>query len=79
MTGANNQNSRAKDRIPEIDRRVGELDALLGKNVQNSIANDVNNPLLSSESEMQYWQDRREERRLLLEERQRLTNPTSIH
>jgi hypothetical protein len=43
------------------------------------LRNDVNNPSVISEIEMQYWADRREERRLLLEERQRLTNPDSIH
>lgn len=68
-----------EERIRGIDSRVDELDALIGKNIQSTIANDVNNPALVSESELQYWADRREERRLLLEEKQRLTNPTTIH
>lgn len=70
--------SRTEERIREIDNRVEELDALIGKNIQNTIANDVNSPSVVSESELQYWADRREERRLLLQERQRLTNPATI-
>ena len=64
-------NPKAK-RIREINRRVEELDALLGKNVRNQIANEVNNPSVATESEMQDWADRREERRLLLVERHQL-------
>jgi hypothetical protein len=54
------------ERIREIDNRVRELDELLKRS--RIVAGESD----SEQGERQYWADRREERRLLLEERKRL-------
>jgi hypothetical protein len=79
MTEKSKQQNRIDEHIRDIDRRVEELDALLGRKIQLTMTSDVNNPPAMSEDEMQYWQSRREERRQLMEERDRLTKPFTIH
>jgi hypothetical protein len=54
-----------EDRIWEIHKRVEELDELLGGYAQGI---PVDNPRTLSTEELNYWSDRREERRMLLEE-----------
>jgi hypothetical protein len=66
-----------EDRICEIDRRLQELDALLAKYIDATISNDVNNPRLMGESELQFWTDRRQEREMLLTLRDRLTKKSN--
>jgi hypothetical protein len=70
---AANANNAKEERIREIDRRVSEIDVLLGK-FQNASGN---NPRFLSEGEMIYWSDRRQERNSLLAERYRLTKKTA--
>jgi len=55
-----------QERIAEIDRRIEELDKLL------SHSRNVDGSSLAAQGEKQYWEDRRDERRLLIEERKRL-------
>jgi hypothetical protein len=59
-------------RIREIDRRLSELDELLAKYIDSAMAYDMNNPHALSESELQFWTDRRREREMLLALRDRL-------
>jgi hypothetical protein len=60
-----NDASEKEERITHIQNRVDELDGLLARYVQPAPAD---NPQTVSSAEMDYWSDRREERRLLLEE-----------
>ena len=59
--------------IQEIDRRLSELDELLAKYIDSTMSHDMNNPHALSESELQFWTDRRHERQMLLALRDRLT------
>jgi hypothetical protein len=61
-----------EERIHEIDRRLSELDELLAKYIDSTMAYDMNNPHTLSESELQFWTDRRREREMLLALRDRL-------
>jgi hypothetical protein len=54
-----------EDRSKEISSRIDELDALLAKVIEPSPAD---NPRTIDEAEMNYFSDRREERRFLMEE-----------
>jgi hypothetical protein len=58
-----------EERQEEIHKRVEELDALLAKYIAPTPAD---NPRNVSQAQMDYFADRREERRLLLEELDRL-------
>jgi hypothetical protein len=58
-----------EERITEIHQRVEQLDALLAKHVQGSPADD---PQIISAAMLEFFSDRRDERRLLLEELDRL-------
>jgi hypothetical protein len=62
-----------ENRVREIDRRLQELDELLAKYIEPTMAYDMNNPHLMGESELQFWTDRRREREMLLALRDRLT------
>jgi len=62
-----------EERIREIDRRLSELDELLAKYIESTMSYDMNNPRPISESELQFWTDRRQEREMLLVLRDRLT------
>ena len=62
-----------EDRIREINRRLQELDELLAKYIDSTMAYDMNNPHALSEIELQFWSDRRREREMLLAIRDRLT------
>jgi hypothetical protein len=62
-----------EDRIREIDRRLQELDELLAKYIDSTMAYDMNNPRVLSDSELQFWTDRKQEREMLLGLRNRLT------
>ena len=53
-------------RIGEIDKRLSELEELLKRS--RVVTGDTD----AERGERQYWQDRRDERRLLIEERNRL-------
>lgn len=59
------ENSEKEQRINQINQRLDELDRLLAKQVQPSSAD---HPRTVSAAELDYWADRREERRLLQEE-----------
>ena len=59
-------------RIREIDRRLSELDELLAKYIDSTMAYDMNNPRVMSERESQFWTDRKQEREMLLALRDRL-------
>jgi hypothetical protein len=61
--------SETEGRITTIQRRIEELDRLLATHVAPTSAND---PRTQSVDEMQYFHDRREERRLLLAELEEL-------
>jgi hypothetical protein len=61
--------SETDERIAEIHRRVEELDKLLAKNIAYTSAD---NPSTESFEAMQYFDDRREERQLLLAELEEL-------
>lgn len=61
-----------EDRVREIDRRLQELDELLAKYIDSTMAYDMNNPQVMGESELQFWRDRRQEREMLLALRDRL-------
>lgn len=61
-----------EERIREIDRRLQELDELLAKYIDSTMAYDMNNPRVMSESELQFWTDRKQEREMLLALRDRL-------
>ena len=61
--------SEPEERIAVIQGRVEELDRLLASHVVPTSAND---PRTQSIAEMQYFHDRREERRLLLAELEEL-------
>jgi hypothetical protein len=61
------------ERIHEIDRRLSELDELLAKYIDSTLSYEMNNPHALSESELQFWTDRRQEREMLLALRDRLT------
>ena len=67
-----NEDNR-EQRIREIDQRLLELDELLAKHIDSTMAFDMNNPRVMSESELQFWTDRRQERELLVALRDRLT------
>jgi hypothetical protein len=54
-----------ENRIREIDRRLQELDELLAKYIDSTMAYDMNNPRVMSESELQFWTDRKQEREML--------------
>jgi hypothetical protein len=60
-----NQTSEKEERINHIHQRVEELDRLLARFVQPEPAD---NPRTVNAAELDYFADRREERRLLLEE-----------
>ena len=60
-----------EERISEIYKRVEALEAMLAKHIAPTPADD---PQTISTAEMEYFSDRREERRLLLEELDRLLN-----
>ena len=62
-----------QERIREVDRRLSELDELLAKYTDSTMAYDMNNPRVISESELQFWTDRTQEREMLLALRDRLT------
>jgi hypothetical protein len=64
---------RNEERIREIDQRLKELDELLAKYIDATISNNVNDPHVMGESELQFWTDRRQEREMLLALRNRLT------
>jgi hypothetical protein len=64
-----NDASEKEERINQIQSRVDELDRLLARYVQPAPAD---NPQTVSSAEMDYWSDRREERRLLLEDLEKL-------
>lgn len=66
-----------EERIREIDRRLSELDELLAKYIDSTMAYDMNNPHVLSESELQFWTDCRQERKMLLALRDRLTKKPS--
>lgn len=66
-----------EERIREIDRRLLELDELLAKYIDSTMAYDMNTPHALSESELQFWTDRRREREMLLALRHRLTKKPS--
>lgn len=57
-----------QERLQFIEGRIQELDILLRVKM-NAL----------SKGGQQYWKDRQEERRLLLQERQLLTKPETIH
>jgi hypothetical protein len=63
----------SEERIREIERRLSELDELLAKYIDSTMAYDMNNPHVLSESELQFWTERRQEREMLLALRDRLT------
>jgi len=58
-----------EERILELHQRIEALDVILAKHVQPTPADD---PQTVSTGELEYFSDRREERRLLLEELDRL-------
>jgi hypothetical protein len=62
-----------EERIREINRRLVELDSLLAKYIDDTVSDDVSNPRVISDSELQFWKDRRQEREMLLALRDRLT------
>jgi hypothetical protein len=62
-----------EERIREIDERLSELDELLAKYIESTMSYDMNDPHALSESELQFWTDRRREREMLLALRDRLT------
>lgn len=66
-----------EDRIREIDRRLTELDELLAKYIDSTMAYDMNNPHALSDTELQFWTDRRHEREMLVALRGRLTEKPS--
>ena len=66
-----------EQRIREIERRLSELDELLAKYIDSTMAYDMNNPHVLSESELQFWTERRQEREMLLALRDRLTEKPS--
>jgi hypothetical protein len=55
-----------QERIREIDTRIEELEKLLSR------SRNVTGSSLAEQGERQYWEDRKEELRLLIEERKRL-------
>jgi hypothetical protein len=61
--------SETEERIAGIHRRVEELDELLAKNIAYTPAD---NPSTQNFEAMQFFNDRREERRLLLAELEEL-------
>jgi hypothetical protein len=61
-----------EERINEIHRRIEELDILLAQYVEPTSAD---NPKVVNAGELEYWSDRRDERRLLLEELDTLLKP----
>lgn len=61
--------SETEERIAEIQSRVEELDKLLAKNIAYTSAD---NPSTQNFDAMQYFNDRREERRSLLAELEEL-------
>ena len=66
------RDARTEDRIREIDRRVAELDALLGKQHDAATSNNGgSDPRIKSQDDMIYWANRRQERNTLLPERYR--------
>ena len=67
----------SEERIREIERRLLELDELLAKYIDSTMAYDMNNPHVLSESELQFWTERRQEREMLLALRDRLTEKPS--
>jgi hypothetical protein len=68
------EDDRAEKGIREIDRRLSKLDQLLAKYIDSTMAYDMNNPHVLSESELQFWTERRQEREMLLALRDRLVN-----
>jgi len=68
---------RTDDRIREIDRRVAELDILLGKFRNTLVQRTAENPNFLSADEMIHWADHRLERNTLLAERYRLTKKSA--
>jgi len=54
-----------EERVSEIYKRVEALEVILAKHIAPTPADD---PQTISTAEMEYFSDRREERRLLLEE-----------
>ena len=64
-----NDASEKEERINQIQCRVDELDRFLARYVQPAPAD---NPQTVNSAEVDYWPDRREERRLLLEELEEL-------
>jgi alpha-galactosidase len=62
-----------EERIREIERRLSELDELLAKYIDSTMAYDMNNPRVMSESELQFWTARKQEREMLFALRDRLT------
>jgi hypothetical protein len=62
-----------EERIREIERRLSELDELLAKYINSTMAYDMNNPRPIGQSELQFWADRKQEREMLLALRDRLT------
>ena len=62
-----------EDRIREINGRLQELDELLAKYIDSTMAYDMNNPRAMGESELQFWTDRKQEREMLLALRDRLS------
>ena len=67
----------SEERIREIERRLSELDELLAKYIDSTMAYDMNNPHVLSESELQFWAERRQEREMLLALRDRLISNDS--
>jgi hypothetical protein len=61
-----------EERINEIHRRVEELDVLPAQYV---VPTSADNPKVVSAGELEYWSDRREERKLLLDELTDLLKP----
>jgi hypothetical protein len=61
--------SDIEERINAIQLRVEELDNLLAR---NAVPTSANNPRTQRIEEMQYFQDRREERTMLLMELEEL-------
>jgi hypothetical protein len=66
-----------EERIREIERRLSELDELLAKYINSTMAHDMNNPRPIGQSELQFWTDRKQEREMLLALRDRLTKKPS--